>query len=139
MVCTKPIVHIMVDKVTSARRTRREHAPEFKCELVERSLQPGASVSAIALEAGINANLLFAWRRQHLRSATIAAESAATVLLPVTVQSPESPSSPLAVAAPTRTPTGTIEIELAGARVRVRGHVDEDGLRCVLQALRALA
>jgi hypothetical protein len=57
----------------------------------------------------------------------------------VTVQPPESPSSPLAVAAPTRPTNGTIEIELAGARVRVRGHVDEDGLRCVLQALRALA
>ena len=101
MVCTKPIVHIMVDKLTSARRTRREHSAEFKHELVARSLLPGASVSAIALEAGINANLLFAWRRQHLRSATAVAESV-TTLLPVTVQSPESPSSPLAVAAPTR-------------------------------------
>jgi transposase len=138
MVCTKPFVHIMVDKLTSARRTRREHSAEFKRDLVERSLQPDASVSAIALEAGINANLLFAWRRQHLRSTTAVAGSVAT-LLPVTVQPPESPSSPLAVAAPTRPVTGTIEIELAGARVRVRGHVDEDGLRCVLQALRALA
>jgi len=139
MVCTKLIVHIMVDKVTSTRRTRREHSADFKRELVERSLQSGASVSAIALEAGINANLLFAWRRQHLRSTSMAtAGSAATLLLPVTVQSPESPSSPLA-AAPGRPSNGTIEIELAGARVRVRGHVDEDGLRCVLQALRALA
>jgi transposase len=68
MVCTKPFVHIMVDKLTSPRRTRREHSDDFKRELVERSLQPDASVSAIALEAGINANLLFAWRRQFLRS-----------------------------------------------------------------------
>jgi transposase len=138
MMCTKPFVHIMIDKVTSTKRTRREHSVDFKRELVERSLQSGASVSAIALEAGINANLLFAWRRQHLRSTAAVAESVAT-LLPVTVQPPESPSSPLAVATPTRPANGTIEIELAGARVRVRGHVDEDGLRCVLQALRALA
>lgn len=128
----------MVDKLTSARRTRREHSSEFKRELIERSLQPGASVSALALEAGINANLLFAWRRQHLRSTAAVAESVAT-LLPVTVQSPESPLSPLAAVAAARSATGTIEIEMAGARVRLRGHVDEDGLRCVLQALRALA
>jgi transposase len=40
------------------RRRRRDHSPELKRELVERSLAPGASVAAIALEAGINANLL---------------------------------------------------------------------------------
>jgi transposase len=139
MVCTKPIVHIMSDKVTSARRTRRDHSDEFKRELVGRCLQPGASVSAIALEAGINANLLFAWRRQHRRAmATRPDGEPDTLLLPVTVRSLETPSSPLA-AVPTRAANGTIEIELAGARVRVRGHVDEAALRCVLQALRALA
>jgi Transposase len=36
-----------------------------KRELVERSLQPGASVSGIALENCINANVLFKWRREH--------------------------------------------------------------------------
>jgi len=37
-----------------------------------------------------------------------------------------------------RTP-GTIEIDLAGARIRLRGAVDEAGVRCVLQTLHALA
>jgi transposase-like protein len=32
---------------------------------------PGASVSAIALEHCINANLLFAWRRAHLRAMAV--------------------------------------------------------------------
>ena len=40
---------------TQAKPTRRRHAAAFKRELVERSLQPGASVSGIALENGVNA------------------------------------------------------------------------------------
>jgi transposase len=49
------------DTQTQALR-RRRHAATFKRELVERSLQPGASVSGIALENGINANVLFSKR-----------------------------------------------------------------------------
>lgn len=47
---------------------RRHYAAGFKRELVERSLQPGASVSGIALDNGINANVLFRLRREHLRA-----------------------------------------------------------------------
>jgi transposase-like protein len=70
---------------------RCRHGETFERELIERSLQPGASVSALAQEHGINAKLLFNWRRLHLRG--LAASSAAPVqpaLLPVTVV-PESP------------------------------------------------
>ena len=44
---------------SGARDTRRRHSDALKRELVERSLQPGASVAALAQEHGINANLLF--------------------------------------------------------------------------------
>ena len=37
---------------------RRQHDRQFKRHLVELSQQPGASVAAIALEHGLNANLL---------------------------------------------------------------------------------
>lgn len=60
---------------------RREHSLELKRELVARSLLPGASVSAIALDAGINANLLFAWRlAQHNSSGQIPGPSAPVLL-----------------------------------------------------------
>ena len=52
---------------TKRQDTRRRHSDALKRELVERSLVPGASVAAIALEAGVNANLLFNWRRLHLQ------------------------------------------------------------------------
>src|SRR4051794_5853276 len=137
-------MHIMTDAKTSTARRRRVHSDEFKCELVARSLEPGASVSAIALEAGINANLLFAWRRAHLQwanTATIerqpATGDAAAVLLPVEVVAPTAVAVPsvASVTAPRSSAAGSIEIDIGGARIRLRGLVDEASLRCVLQAL----
>ena len=124
------------------KNTRRRHGEAFKRELIERSLQPGASISALAQEHGVNANLLFNWRRLHLRA--LAAKRPAPLdpaLLPVTVV-PELPpvaTPPAPAAALARTPNGTIEIEIGGARVRVRGNVDDTSLRGVLRALRELA
>ena len=56
----------MDKRVTSERIRRRKYDEAFKRELVERSLQPGASVAAIAQDNAINANLLFNGRRRHL-------------------------------------------------------------------------
>ncbi|MDP3821345.1 MAG: transposase [Burkholderiales bacterium] len=143
-------MHTMSEQDTQGRRRRREHSPTLKRELIERSLQPGASVSGIALASGINANLLFKWRRQHLRSEAraTAAAVATPVLLPVTIESPtpraagltsSSSSSPPASAPAARANTGVIEIEIGGARVRLRGSVDEVNLRTVLTTLHSLA
>ena len=130
-------MHIMSNQVIRARRQRRDHSPEFKRELVARSLLPNASVSSIALEAGINANLLFTWRRSHLDA--IGAPASPAVLVPVKLEA-SSNDSTSASSLPTapRTP-GAIEIDLAGARIRLRGAVDEASVRCVLQTLHALA
>jgi len=133
-------MHIMDgQQVTKPKDIRRRHSDAFKQELVERSLVPGASVAAIAQDAGINANLLFNWRRLHLQSmtATSADDAHDPVLLPVTVVEP-APTSRTSVPPPApaaRTSTGTIEINIGGAVVRVRGMVDEASLRTVLRAL----
>ena len=127
-------------RVTKVKDTRRRHGDAFKHALVERSLVPGASVAAIAQDAGINANLLFNWRRLHLQSSALPAADAARapVLLPVTVVDPalassSPPAPPPAPAA--RASAGSIEINIRGAVVRVRGSVDEASLRTVLRAL----
>jgi len=52
-----------MDYSPSINRIRRQHAPEFKRELVA-LCQPGISVSAIALAHGVNANLLRRWINQ---------------------------------------------------------------------------
>ena len=125
------------------KQSRRQHDRTFKEELVRQSMEPGASVSAISLRNGINANMLFKWRREHLRAA--GQRAAPTVLLPVevtpqtdviTVPAPIVPATP----APKPPPrNGVIELEFAGAQLRLRGAVDEDSLCLVLRALRQSA
>lgn len=136
-------MHIMDgQRVIKPKDTRRRHADAFKQMLIDRSLVPGASVAAIAQEAGINANLLFNWRRLYLRSraSTSDQESRDPVLLPVTVVEPapaaaSATSTSLPTAPSARAPVGTIEINIRGTVVRVRGTVDEASLRTVLRAL----
>jgi transposase len=119
-------------RVTKALDIRRRHPKAFKQALVQRSLAPGASVAAIAQEAGVNANLLFNWRRLHLQAQTPSSSAApGAVLLPVTLRA----EGAGATAPPRASPIGTIEIDIGGVRVRVRGPVDEASLRIVLHAL----
>lgn len=137
----------MKDQERTEERARRHHDRAFKAGLVEQSLRSGASVSAIALEAGINANLLFKWRREHQRAHAVATTSA--VLLPVRLapidvhpsrESLPTASAPPAAASVARSARGgVIELEFAGAQLRLRGAVDEDSLCSVLRALRQSA
>jgi transposase len=143
MVCIKPLMHIMDKPVVRTPRRRREHSAEFKRDLVARSLEPGVSVAAIAMEGGINANLLFGWRRKHLdripQADSAVPRQPSAVLLPVSIETAPAERQ-CAPSAPSARPSGgTIEIEIGGARVRLRGGVDEPSLRMVLTALRNLA
>lgn len=140
-------MHIMDgERVTKPKDIRRRHTDAFKQALVERSLVPGASVAAIAQDAGINANLLFNWRRLHLQAValTAAEDARGPVLLPVTVVEPRPAAVAPTTVAPTpapaaRPPAGSIEINIRGAVVRLRGSVDEVSLRTVLRALAGTA
>jgi transposase len=138
------MVHTMKDQIRGSTRTRRQHERKFKDDLIAQSLVPGASVSAIAMRGGINANLLFKWRREHL-AAQIATAPTAANLLPVCVIPDVAPT-------PTAQPTESvgpavnrgarsdvIEVEIAGALLRLRGAVDETILGSVLRALRQSA
>jgi transposase len=108
-------------------------------------LEPGASVAAIAQEAGVNANLLFNWRRLHLQAlAPAPVDAACPVVLPVTVVEPAQAAVVAPPASPPQPPTrpapaDSIEIAIHGARVCVRGAVDEVSLCTVLRALAATA
>jgi transposase len=126
---------------SGAKATKRRHSTAFKRKLVGLTNQSGASVAAIALEHGVNANLVFKWRRQQLGVPTTAKPERSAVLLPVTID----PLPPIGMTSnPTRgvvnttrsAGIGVIEIELGGARVRLRGAVDQASVRCVLQTLR---
>lgn len=124
------------------KATKRRHSAAFKRKLVKLTEQPGASVAAIALAHGINANLLYKWRRAQAGRPARVKPVTQAVLLPVTMDSLPPASAVIELPAPAPTPTarapavGVIEIEVGGARVRLRGNVDAASVRCVLQALR---
>ena len=134
----------MKDQVREPMRRRRQHDRGFKDELIAQSLAPGASVAAIAMKGGVNANLLFKWRRERVM-AKIESAPAAGTLLPVCVI-PDIESMPISrppalgsTAVSRSAPPGVIEIEIAGAQLRLRGAVDEIVLGRVLRALRQSA
>lgn len=144
MVCINRLMHIMDKQVVAAVHRRRKHSVEFKQALVARSLEPGVSVAALAMDHGINANLLFGWRRGYLRAQARQTPSTAStstaVLLPVSIEQPRASvppaASPPATTAGPRAVGSAIEIEIGNARIRLRGTVDETALRMVLAALR---
>jgi transposase len=123
---------------------RRSYDAAFKRHLVELSLVPGASVAGIALDHRMNANILFKWRRYHLRALAQSSAKPAARLLPVTVMESESvaedtPAQALRPGAQ-RKPrasalAGVIEIDLPLGRVRLTGPVDPVALRVAIEVL----
>jgi transposase len=121
-----------------SRKGRPNHDPEFRRRLAAAACEPGVSVSKLARDNGINANMLFTWRRQYREQ--LQAETAS--LIPVTVVKETVPEvvamPPLtpAVGDPA-TPVGTIEVRIGRVVVKIDGAVDADTLRVVLGSLQS--
>jgi transposase len=110
---------------------KRTFATAFKDWIADRALQPGVSVAGLALEHGVNANQLRRWMMLHQRRST----SQEPAVLPVSIADVPTPKIPTPRLRTLLPPT--IEIELAGAVVRVPAGIDPQHLRVVLQALRS--
>ena len=129
------------DKLGRRSGPRRQYTIAEKRSIAEQTVQPGASVAVVAQRHGINANLLFGWRRmlkQGLLSETTPARS--PPLLPAKITAPVLlPSRRAATGEPKgREPIerGCIEIEFAGGqKLRIRGRVERSTLTYVLKAL----
>lgn len=116
-------------------RSRRTYAQQFKQEIVAQCLVPGASVSALALSHGINANVIRKWlpRREPGTAAAFA------TMLPVTIE----PVVRVVIRkAPAQVTLGAarpaIELSLAGATVRLPAGFDPAELRSIVQILAVL-
>lgn len=119
------------------RTGRRSYTAEYKRSVVEECDAPGVSVAGVALTHRINANLLRRWIVRHQRES---AAKSPTVLLPVSVQrASPAPGGEDGVSTATtnrsRAGAAAIEIEVYGARIHLRGSVDAQGLRAVLDVL----
>ena len=127
-------------RVRVNRTGRRTYSREYKLEVVEECSAPGASVAGVALSRRINANLVRRWivRQRRVLSGKVAESPA--MLLPVSVQrvSPADEAPADDGMSPTTKPRrvgSAIEIELYGARIHLRGEVDAQALRAVLDVL----
>jgi len=67
-------------------RHRRNHSIEFKTDLVTMCRQPGISVSAVALENGVNANQVRRWMKQFPVDAKLPVVPTPAKLVPIQVE-----------------------------------------------------
>jgi transposase len=127
-------VDTILDTVAPARRTGRRpnFSLAFKRQVVEATLQPGASVSMIAREHDVNANLVFRWRHQYQEGAFGPLGQSAT-LLPVQVIEASTDVSPTIQSQPVS--HSEIVIELGKAKLRITGTPDPQILQLILQQL----
>ena len=109
-------------------RGRHTYLPEFKHWMVERALQPGMSLAGLAMGNQVNANQLRRWVQLHGKRGDTPAAAARLLPVMIAAASTAVTSAPRAEVA--------VEIELAGAVVRVREGVAPSTLRLVLACLR---
>ncbi len=111
-----------VEVITGCER-RRRWAPEEKTRITAESLEAGANVAAVARRHGVSIGLLHYWRR----CARDGVGAGQVEFVPVVTRTEPTVGDA----------TGLIELELAGARIRLSGPVDAASLRAVLTAVRA--
>ena len=134
-----PRVPVEPERVT--RNGRRFFSEEHKRALVERCLAPGASVSAESLVHGFNTNLVRKWIRLYQAQQAAGAGK----LVPVTVREAREiapsrrarakPATAQGARSASATASGSIEIEVGAAKLVVRGAVEPEQLRVVLDLI----
>ncbi len=103
---SEPSNPLRLEVVGVLRNGRRRYDPASKRRLVEACLQPGVSLAGVAMQHGVNANLLRKWvagqQRQHGNGVAVggAIECATEVFVPVVelcgvAGAPEPPVPPL--------------------------------------------
>ena len=104
-------------------------------QIVEETLQPGASVAVVARQHAVNANMVFRWRKLY-REGLLDGPTSVPELLPVRLSTliakdPQVPERAISSVLP-----GVIHIEIGNARVRIEGAPDPDCVRAAIESLR---
>jgi transposase len=114
---TNQFVEVRAERLEGAPLSeRRRWSDDFKDRAVAAALAPDVNISALARSLEVAPSQLFAWRR-----------AAAKRALEVATRTADTPETARAQ---------RIEIEIAGAVVRVGADIAEDDLRRVLRAVR---
>lgn len=128
------------------RRTHRTYTRQFKAELVAMCHQPGASIAAVALQHGMNANLLHRWRKEWAQglhrleggvtTAVATPQSPAFIPIELSTAAPATASEQPCVASSKRAADIRIECQRPGMSVTV--HWPLSGAAECVQMLREL-
>ena len=110
------IMHTMASEARTTKVPRRRfYSPELKLQVVQTCAQPGASIAGVALQHGINTNIVHRWIREHSQGTLVIQPQA---FVPVTLSTEPEPvaSKPVAVAA---TPEIRMELRRGTSSVTV--------------------
>jgi transposase len=106
------IMHTMAsDAHTTQVPKRRFYSAELKLQVVTACAQPGASIAGLALQHGINANIVHRWLREHNQGILIRRQQ---TFVPVTLNSAIEPA--------TVQPTADIRVEVKRANATIVVH-----------------
>ena len=123
----------------ASRKGCPNHPIDLKRRLAALACEPDVSVSKLALTHGINANLLFRWRRQYRagKFGTSAPEDMAGIIAPDAPRLIPIITAPQISARREARASGHIEIIRGDVVVRVCGEVSRSALGVVLDCLAA--
>lgn len=106
------IMHTMASETrTTQAPKRRFYSPELKVQVVAACAQPGASIAAVAMQHGINANIVHRWLREHSQGTWV---NRPQTFVPVTLSEATEPA--------TVQPTADIRIEVKRANATIVVH-----------------
>jgi len=125
----------MEDSEVLVRQVRKRRSAAEKRLIVEQASEPGASVARVARVHGLNANVVFHWRRLYREGKLVTEPTQTMKLLPVSIaEHEEVERQPDALVA---SRVSAIHIELPGdVRISVEGDADPATIRAVLEVLR---
>lgn len=125
----------MEDSEVLVRQARKRRSAAEKRLIVEQASEPGASVARVARVHGLNANVVFHWRRLYREGKLVTEPTQAMKLLPVSIaERGEVERQPDALVA---SRVSAIHIELPGdVRIIVEGDAAPATIRAVLEILR---
>ena len=120
-------------ELISGTTRRRRWSDEERARILSESFEPGANISAVARRNGVSCGLLHFWRKQARAMASEPVPADLPAFVPVTISGG---SGARKAEVPRAEIAEMIEIETAGALVRVPARFDPGTLKVVLAALR---
>ena len=108
-------MNIMHTIASEARTTqapkRRFYSPELKLQVVGQCSQSGASIAGVALQHGINANIVHRWLREHSQGTLV---NRPPTFVPVNLSAATGPAA--------AQPTADIRVEIKRANASIVVH-----------------